>query len=141
MPERRAAVESETGNAEDGELHCYDIARFAARVIGRCLVDGGHFTVRKGGGLGVRRFKCILVEPETDRVFRFHLLGLLVAVKQDTSQVCTLCDRTCWREHALPRAAELIKSDHELISTKQIGGYCRRSGSWDCHGSRSRASW
>jgi hypothetical protein len=42
VPERRAAVESETGNAEDGELHCYDIARFTARVIGSCLVDGGH---------------------------------------------------------------------------------------------------
>ena len=74
VPERRAAVESETGNAEDGELHCYDITRFAARVIGRCLVDGGHFTVRKGGGVEVRRFKCKL---ETDRVFRFHLLGSL----------------------------------------------------------------
>src|SRR5215469_4674055 len=77
VPERRAAVESEIGNAEDGELHCYEIARFAVRVIGRCLVDGDHFTVRKGGGVEVRRFKCILVEPETDRAFRFHLLGSL----------------------------------------------------------------
>jgi hypothetical protein len=87
VPERRAAVESETRTAEDGELHCYDIDGFAARAIGRCLVDGGHFTVRKGGGVEVAVFKCILVAPETDRVFRFHLLGLLVAVKQDTSQV------------------------------------------------------
>jgi hypothetical protein len=34
VPERRAAVESETGTAEDGELDCYDIAGFAAGSAG-----------------------------------------------------------------------------------------------------------
>src|SRR5215471_8868972 len=32
VPERRAAVESETGTAEDGELHCYDIAGCGCRL-------------------------------------------------------------------------------------------------------------
>src|SRR5207249_4193106 len=33
---------------------------------------GGHFTIRKGGSIEARRVKCVLVEPEADRVFRFH---------------------------------------------------------------------
>src|SRR5215467_12045417 len=73
VPERGTTVETEAGNAEDGELHRQDIARLAARVIGRRLVDGGHFTARKGGGVEARRVKCVLVEPKADRVFRFHL--------------------------------------------------------------------
>src|SRR6185312_6339140 len=72
---RRATVEAEAWNAKDGELHRQDIARLAARVIGRRLVDGGHFTVRKCGGVELRRVKRVLVEPEADRVFRFHLSG------------------------------------------------------------------
>src|SRR3989442_10349346 len=71
--ERRAAVETEAGNAEDGELHRQNIAGLAARVVARCLVDRGHFTIRKGGGVEPRRVLCILVEPEADRVFRFHV--------------------------------------------------------------------
>src|SRR5437870_3419670 len=71
--ERRAAVETEAGNAEDGELHRQNIAGLAARVVARCLVDSGHFTIRKGGGVEPRRVLCVLVEPEADRVFRFHV--------------------------------------------------------------------
>src|SRR6266545_2689820 len=71
--ERRAAVETEAGNAEDGELHRQHIAGLAARVVARCLVDSGHFTIRKGGGVEPRRVLCVLVEPEADRVFGFHV--------------------------------------------------------------------
>src|SRR6266581_8882105 len=35
--ERRAAVETEAGNAADGELHRQNIAGLAARVVARCL--------------------------------------------------------------------------------------------------------
>src|SRR6187401_1124935 len=33
VPERRAAVETETGNAQNGELHRQHIALFSARVV------------------------------------------------------------------------------------------------------------
>src|SRR5207253_3069386 len=33
----------------------------------------GHFTVRKSRGVKARRLLRVLVEPETDRVLRFHL--------------------------------------------------------------------
>src|SRR5580704_4125304 len=59
--ERRAAVETEAGNAEDGELHRQHIAGLAARVVARCLVDGGHFTIRKGGGVEPRCVVRVLV--------------------------------------------------------------------------------
>ena len=36
-------------------------------------MDRGHFTVRKGGGVEPRRVLGVLVEPEADRVFRFHV--------------------------------------------------------------------
>src|SRR5439155_5793538 len=71
--ERGTAVEPEAGNAEDGELHRQDIARLAARVVARRLVDSGHFTIRKGGRVEPRRVLCVLVEPEADRVFWFHV--------------------------------------------------------------------
>src|SRR5207248_6203554 len=71
--ERRTAVETEAGNAEDGELHRQHIAGLAARVVARRLVDRGHFTIRKGGGVEPRRVLCVLVEPEADRVFWFHV--------------------------------------------------------------------
>ena len=51
MPERRAAVETETGNAHDGELHGQHIALVAARIVTWSLVNSGYFTIRKGGGV------------------------------------------------------------------------------------------
>src|SRR6185295_16915961 len=79
--ERRAAVETEAGNAEDGELHRQNIAGLAARVVARCLVDSGHFTIRKGGGVEPRRVLCVLVEPEAERVFWFHMSFTFVFFK------------------------------------------------------------
>src|SRR5207249_534210 len=39
--ERRAAVDAETGNSDDGELHRQLIARLAAGIVTRRLVNGG----------------------------------------------------------------------------------------------------
>src|SRR5258707_7002899 len=61
----RAAVETETGNAQNGELHCQYIALLAARVVTGRLVNSGHFSIRKGGGVEARRVNRVLVEPET----------------------------------------------------------------------------
>ena len=73
MPERRAAAETETGNAHDGELHRQHIALLAARIVSGGLVNSGYFTVRKSGGVEARRFMRVFVEPETNRVFRLHV--------------------------------------------------------------------
>ena len=71
--ERRAAVETEAGNAQNGELHRQHIALLAARVVTRRLVNSGHLTVREGGGVEARRLVRVLVEPEADRVLWLHL--------------------------------------------------------------------
>src|SRR4029453_16435255 len=76
--ERRSAVETETGNSKNGEVHGEDIARLAARVVGWCLVNSGHFAVWKSGGVEARRLLCVLVEPEADRVLWLHVRVLLV---------------------------------------------------------------
>src|SRR6476620_6238222 len=49
VSELRATVETETGNALNGELHRQHVALLAARVVTGRLVNSGHFTVRKGG--------------------------------------------------------------------------------------------
>ena len=77
MPEHRAAVETETGNAQNGELHRQHIALFAARVVTGCLVNGGYFTIREGRGVEARRLLRVLVEPKADRVLWLHVRVLL----------------------------------------------------------------
>ena len=52
--ERRAAVETEAGDAQHGELYRQHIASLATRVISGCLVHGDHLTGREGGGVEVR---------------------------------------------------------------------------------------
>src|SRR5207248_10887175 len=37
------------------------------------LVNRGHFTVRKGGGVEARRLDRVFVEPETNRVLWLHI--------------------------------------------------------------------
>src|SRR6185503_2494571 len=71
--ELRTAVETEAGNAQDGELHRQHVARLAAGVVAGRLVHRGHFAIRKGGGVEARRFLRVLVEPEADRVLGFHV--------------------------------------------------------------------
>jgi hypothetical protein len=79
--ELRAAVETKTGNTQDGELHCQHIARLAARVVTGRLANSGHFTIRKGGGVEARRLVRVLVEPEADRVLWLHV-GWMVDQKR-----------------------------------------------------------
>src|SRR5207237_6865805 len=78
VPELRAAVETETGNAQNGELHRQHIAFLAARVVARRLVNSGHCTIRKGGGVEAGGLLRVLVEPEADRVLWLHVRVLLV---------------------------------------------------------------
>jgi hypothetical protein len=75
--ERRAAVEAEAGNAENGELDGQDLALLAARVGARCLVDGRDLAIRKCCRVEARRFERVLVVPETDRVLRLYVNALL----------------------------------------------------------------
>src|SRR5919201_154498 len=49
--ERGAAIETETGNAHHGEIDGQHITLLAARKIAGSLVNGGHFTIRKRGGI------------------------------------------------------------------------------------------
>src|SRR5207302_10472278 len=79
VPERRTAVETETGNADNGELHGQRIALLTARIVTGRLMDSRHFTIRKGGGVEARRLNRVLVEPETNRVLRRHVRVLLCA--------------------------------------------------------------
>src|SRR6185295_19182301 len=72
-----AAVETETGNTHNSELHCQYIALLAARVVTGRRVNSGHFTIRKGGGVEARRFMRVLVEPEADRILWLHVRVLL----------------------------------------------------------------
>src|SRR5882762_9820888 len=48
-------------------------AGLAARIVTRRLANGGYFGIRKGGGVEARGFMRVVVEPETDRVLRFHV--------------------------------------------------------------------
>src|SRR5687767_15852715 len=92
--ELRAAVETETGNAQDGELYRQLIALLAARVIRGRLVNSGHSTIRKGGGVEARRLMRVLVEPEADRVFWFHVGVLLAGSPRWLWQVLQFLDRS-----------------------------------------------
>jgi hypothetical protein len=63
--ELRATVETETGNAQNLELHRQHIARLAAREVTGRFVNSGHFTIRKGRRVEADRILCILVEPSS----------------------------------------------------------------------------
>src|SRR5262249_31953935 len=75
---RGAAVETETGNAQNGKLHREHIALFATRIVTRRRVNRGYGAVWKGGGVEARRVLRVLVEPEADRVLWLHVRVLLV---------------------------------------------------------------
>src|SRR5205814_6285028 len=66
VPERRSAVETETGNAQDVELHRQHIALLAAWIVTGSLVNRGYFTIRKRDGVEARRPMRVLVEPEAE---------------------------------------------------------------------------
>src|SRR3979411_2378461 len=88
VPERWAAVEAETGNAQDGELHRQHGALLAARIVTGSLVNRGYFTIRKGGGVEARRLMRVFVEPEADRVLWLHVRMLLVLDQGEGRGLC-----------------------------------------------------
>jgi len=47
VPEHRAAIETETGNAEHGEFHRQHIALLATSVVTGRLVNTGHSAIGK----------------------------------------------------------------------------------------------
>src|SRR5262249_31697929 len=67
VPELWAAVESETRDAQHSEVHREHIALLAARVVTGRLVNSGHFTIGKGGGVEARCHLRVFVEPEANR--------------------------------------------------------------------------
>src|SRR5437867_4640011 len=79
--ERGAAVETETGNTQNCELHRQFIALLAARVLAGRLVNGGHLGIRKGGGVEACRLMRVLVEPEVDRVLWLHVVCSLFSIQ------------------------------------------------------------
>src|SRR5436190_3538469 len=78
--ERRAAVETETRNPQNGKLHRQHISLLAVRVVAGRFVNSGHFTIREGGGVEARRLMRILVEPEAYRVLWLHVRVLLLVL-------------------------------------------------------------
>lgn len=72
MFELRPAIESQAGDAANGEFHGEDLAFPAVRVVARGLVNPGDFTVRERGRVKARRVLRVLVEPDADGVLRFH---------------------------------------------------------------------
>src|SRR5688572_30484169 len=73
MPELRAAVETEAGNAQNREVHRQHVPLLAAGVITGRPVNRADFTVRKRGGVEASRLLRILVEPEANRVLWLHV--------------------------------------------------------------------
>src|SRR3569833_3047247 len=60
----RAAVETETGDSQHGELHREHVAFLAAGIVGGRLMYGRHRAIREGSGVELRRLVRVLVVPE-----------------------------------------------------------------------------
>src|SRR6266568_5023106 len=88
VPERRAAVETETRNAQHGELDRQHIALLAARIVAGSLVNSGYFAIRKGGGVEARRLMRVFVKPETDRVLWLHVRMFLMLDRGEGRGLC-----------------------------------------------------
>src|SRR5262249_16191061 len=76
--EHRAAIETETGNTNDGELHSHHVPFLATRIAPGASRTSRYFPVRKSEGVEARRLMRVLVKPEADRVLWFHVRVLLV---------------------------------------------------------------
>ena len=68
VPEFRPAIQPETGNAEDGELHREHIALFARWIVARRLMHRDHFAIGKRRRVKPSRFQRVLIEPKADRI-------------------------------------------------------------------------
>jgi hypothetical protein len=84
--ELRAAVETETRDPQDGELHGQNIAFLASRKVTRRRVNREHFTVRERGGIEARRLLGVLVKPQAGRVLRDHGGVLLAPIRWRPAQ-------------------------------------------------------
>ncbi len=67
----RPAIETDTGDAHDGEFENQGIAHFAVGIVGRRTVDRGDAAVRKGFGVEARRLFGIVFIPQADRVLGY----------------------------------------------------------------------
>jgi hypothetical protein len=66
--ERRSAVETKTGNAQNDELHRQLIALLTRGEITRSRVHSDHLALRKCAGIEARGFTRVLVKPQANRV-------------------------------------------------------------------------
>ena len=78
MLERRATIETETGNAQNSELHRQHVVLLAARIVTGSPENSGYFAIREGGGVELRRRMSVFVVPDADRVLWLHDRVLLV---------------------------------------------------------------
>ena len=59
MLEDLAAIEAETGNSGNGELHCQHIAFVAARIVAWCAVKGRDGAVRECRGMSLDFIRAV----------------------------------------------------------------------------------
>jgi hypothetical protein len=72
VPEGRAAVQANAGDAGHGELHGQHIALLARRVVARRAVHGADRAVGEGLGVEPGGGFGIAVEPQADGVLALH---------------------------------------------------------------------
>src|SRR5690606_6271947 len=79
VPERRrAAVESDAGNAQHGEVDRQYVALLAGRVVARGAKDLAHGRVGEGRGIEAGRFLRVAVVPEADGIGAGRAMGRLL---------------------------------------------------------------
>jgi hypothetical protein len=85
VPERWAAVETETGNAQDSELHRQHIALLAAWLVAGSLVNSGYFTIRKSNGVEARRLMPSLWNQRQIVFFGFMFVCSLCSIRANAA--------------------------------------------------------
>jgi hypothetical protein len=69
------AIEADTGDTGDGELHHQYVAGFGGGVIAGGAVDRAHGAVGKGRGVETRGSLRLLVVPQANRVLGNLIVG------------------------------------------------------------------
>ena len=88
MPEHRAAVQTEAGNAQHGELHRQHVALLAARIVAGRLVHRGHGALRKSGGVETRGLMRLPGRTNRQIVF-FGFIVVCSSVRRFEQQLLT----------------------------------------------------
>lgn len=78
MLESRSAIETETGDADDGELHHQHIACLPGRVVAGGIVDGTHGAEEKRLGIKLAAASAAL-SNQTQMVFLAMAIGCLLS--------------------------------------------------------------